>query len=308
MKLIALSIGFVLFLSGCATESPYYRSQRTFKSPDAAVGSLLSMARSGNSDELEAILGDGADEILSSGDPVMDRRQLEVFVVAMDQGWTLERANRGEKELVVGNEEWPFPIPLVKDSRGWWFDTEAGEVEVLARRVGRNELAIIGIMRTYAVAQREYANEGHDGKTAGMYAQRFRSTPERHDGLYWTAEASDSTPSPLSGLAAEAAAEGYVKDPTRGPIPFQGYYFKILTRQGPDATGGTADYVVNGDMTAGFAAIAYPAEYDNSGIMTFIVGPDGVVFESDLGPETSRIVGEVDAFNPDDDWYEVDDG
>ena len=308
MKLIALAIGVVLCLSGCATESPAYRSQRTFESPDAAVGSLLAATRSGDSDELEAIFGDEADEILSSGDPVMDRGQLEVFVVAMDQGWSLERADGGVKELVVGNEEWPFPIPLVKDSRGWWFDTEAGEVEVLARRIGRNELAVIGILRTYAVAQREYASEGHDGKPAGIYAQRFRSTPGRHDGLHWTAEAPDSTPSPLSALAAEAAAEGYTSDPARRPIPFHGYYFRILTRQGPDAPGGASDFVMNGDMTAGFAAIAYPAEYDNSGIMTFIVGPDAVVFESDLGQETSRIAGEIDAFNPDDDWHEVDEG
>ena len=309
MKLIALAIGCVLCLSGCATESPAYRSQRAFESPDAAVGALLAAARSDDSDELEAIFGDEADEILSSGDPVMDRGALEVFVVAMDQGWSLERAARSEKELVVGAEEWPFPIPLVKDSRGWWFDTEAGEVEVLARRIGRNELAVIGILRTYADAQREYASEGHDGRPAGIYAQRFRSTPGRHDGLYWPEEGPGAPLSPLSELAAEAADEGYESDPTRsGPIPFHGYYFRLLTRQGPDAPGGAAEYVVNGDMTGGFAAIACPAEYGSSGIMTFIVGPDAVVFESDLGEETSRIAGEIDAFDPDDDWNEVDEG
>lgn len=309
MKLIALAIGAVLCVSGCATESPAYRSQRTFESPDAAVGSLLAAARSGDSDELEAIFGDEADDVLSSGDPVMDRRAREVFVVAMDQGWSLEAAARREKELVVGDEAWPFPIPLVKDSRGWWFDTEAGEAEVRARRIGRNELAVIGILRTYAFAEEEYAREGHDGKSAGMYAQRFRSTPGRHDGLYWPEEGPDAPLSPLSELAAEAAAEGYQGDPHRSsPIPFHGYYFRILTRQGPDAPGGAAEYVVNGDMTGGFAAIAYPAEYGNSGIMTFIVGPDAVVFESDLGEETSRHAGEIDAFNPDDGWYEVDEG
>jgi hypothetical protein len=306
MKLIGLAIGCVLCVSGCATESPAYRSQRTFENPDAAVGSLLAAARSDDADELHAIFGDEADAILSSGDPVMDRRALEVFGVAMDQAWSLESVNRREKELVVGDEEWPFPIPLVKDSRGWWFDTEAGEVEVLARRIGRNELAVIGILRTYADAQREYASEGHDGRPAGIYAQRFRSTPGRHDGLYWPEEAPDAPPSPLSALAAEAAEEGYERDPNRGPTPFHGYYFRILTRQGPDAPGGASDYIVNGDMTAGFGAIAYPAEYGNSGIMTFIVGPDAVVFESDLGEETSRIAGEVDAFDPGDGWHEVD--
>lgn len=294
-----------LGIAGCATESAAYRNQETFEDPTSAVQTLVTAARNDDTAELAAIFGPDGREILSSGDPVMDRMHREVFVVAADQGWMVERVGDGTRELVVGDEQWPFPIPLVKDRRGWWFDTEAGKLEILARRIGRNELAVIGILRTYVLAQQEYAADGHDGRPAGIYARKIRSTPGRHDGLYWSSESPGDLPSPLSSLAADAAGEGYSGESTTTPTPFHGYYFRILTRQGKDAPGGPGSYVVSGEMTGGFAAIASPAEYENSGIMTFLVGQDGIVFEADLGKDTPAIASKITEYDPDGRWRTV---
>lgn len=289
-------------LLGCATDSPAYQGQRTFDSAKDAVVALEAAAESRDTASLEAILGPDAGEVLSSGDPVADRHNREVFLVAMGQGWTIDRVDSNTKELVVGAELWPFPIPLERDSRGWWFDTQAGKDEILARRIGRNELATIGVLRNYAFAQREYASRGRDGKPAGIYAQRVRSDPGTHNGLYWPTEESDEEPSPLGELAARAASEGYSTSAEGGPRPFHGYYFRVLTRQGASAPGGAADYVVNGEMTRGFAMIAIPAEYLNSGVMTFLVGADGVVYERDLGPDTANLAGSIQSYDPTPDW------
>ncbi|MHC4948956.1 MAG: DUF2950 domain-containing protein [Planctomycetota bacterium] len=291
--------------AGCATKSPAYTDQQTFDSPTSAVDALAAAARGNDVAGLEAIFGSEADELLSSGDPVMDRHGREVFAVAIDSRWSLDEMDDGSRELVVGHEQWPFPIPLVKDRRGWWFDTAAGAEEILARRIGRNELAVIGILRTCVRAQREYAGEGRDGKPAGIYARQFRSDPGIHNGLYWES-ASPADRSPLSALAADAAAEGYSTASGDGPIPFHGYYFRILTRQGEHAPRGARDYVVDGEMTGGFAAIAFPAEYESSGIMTFIVGQNGLVFEADLGEDTPAIARAIEAFDPDDRWQLAD--
>ena len=268
-----------------------------FDSPENAVEILAAAVRTSHTAELQAIFGPQGQEILSSGDAVADRRGREVFLIALDQRWRLEELDKDRRELVIGNEEWPFPVPLIKDGEGWRFDTEAGKTEVLARRIGRNELAAIGVCRTYVIAQKEYAGQGHDGKAAGAYAQKVRSEPGRQDGLYWPTPRPSDKPSPLGDLAAQATAEGYSADP-KGPRPFRGYFFKILTRQGPAAPGGAIDYVVDGAMKRGFALIAYPAEYGNSGIMTFIVSHDGVVHEADLGPETLKVAGGVTAYDP----------
>ena len=300
-----LLAAWVLGVAGCATESPAYRNQRTFENPTTAVQSLAAAARSGNTAELDAIFGPDGKEVLSSGDPVMDRMHREVFTVALDEGWSLEKMDGGATEIVVGHEQWPFPIPLMKDSRGWWFDTAAGEMEILARRIGRNELAVIGILRTYVFAQTEYASTSRDGQPAGIYAQKIRSDPGKHNGLYWSADTPGDTPCPLSDLAAGAEAAGYSDEPTKGPTPFHGYFFRILSRQGKDATGGARSYLVNGEMTGGFAAVAYPAEYENSGIMTFLVGQDGIVFESDLGEDTLAVAGQIEEYDPDGSWRRV---
>jgi hypothetical protein len=201
---------------------------------------------------------------------------------------------------VIGNEQWPFPVPLVREGDGWRFDTDAGKREVLARRIGRNELAVIGLCETYVIAQKQYAAEGRDGNPAGAYAQKIRSTSGKHDGLFWPTKPGEK-PSPLGDLAAQATSEGYAyrAAPAQGPRPFHGYLFRVLTRQGASAPGGAKSYVADGHMTGGFALIAYPAAYGNSGIMTFIVNQDGVVREADLGKDTAKLAGAIDAYDPD---------
>jgi hypothetical protein len=291
-----------VLLCSCASTSPDYSGARTFSSPEQAVSALVAAATSGDADALRELFGPGSERVLASGDPVADRHNLEVFAVAISEGWSLRRIDGSSRELTVGPEDWPFPIPLAKDRHGWWFDIAAGEEEVLARRIGRNELAAIGTLQSYATAQRDYASVGHDGRPAGVYAQRVRSEPGRRNGLYWPASGPQEAPSPLGEFAAQAEAQGYRDGSEGGARPYNGYFFRILTRQGPDAPGGRADYVVNGDMTGGFAMIAFPAEYMNSGVMTFLVGPDGIVYESDLGPGTGVDASAVTEFNPGPGW------
>lgn len=295
-------------LSGCCSVPPQHKDQKAFGTPEKAVEALLAAARKSDNVELMSLFGEEGRDILSSGDAVSDKRQREVFLVAMGQQWTLQDGDddsKATKELVVGHENWPFPIPLVKECWGWRFDSTAGKREVLARRIGRNELAAIGTCQVYVAAQKEYAKEGRDGKPAGAFAQKVRSSDGKQDGLYWPTKAGEKR-SPLSDLAAQAEAEGYTPAKAGEFKPFRGYFFRILTKQGKDAPGGAKDYLVNGQMTGGFALIAYPAEYGNSGIMSFIVNKDGVVLERDLGPDTLKIAGAVTEYNPDKEWLIVD--
>jgi hypothetical protein len=284
--------------------APPRAGQKTFATPEEAVSALLKAAESDDLDELLAIFGTEAKDILSSGDPVDDRNNRHVVVLAMKERWTLADTGADSRELVVGAEEWPFPIPLVREKGAWRFDTATGKEEILARRIGRNELAAIRVCLTYVVAQQEYAAQKHDGKPAGLYARKVASEPGMQDGLYWETKPGEEL-SPLGALTAAAAAEGYAAGPKKQPTPFHGYYYRILTAQGPAADGGALNYIVNGDMTGGFALVAYPAEYANSGIMTFIVNQDGIVYESDLGEETYRLGAEVKEFNPDEAWARV---
>lgn len=301
---VAFALAAAPMLGGCAGTSPNYADQRTFGSAHGAVEALAEAARADDVESLRGIFGAEAGEVLSSGDPVLDRMQREVFAVAMDQRWSLERVDSNTRELIVGYEDWPFPIPLVKDSRGWWFDTVGGEAEVLARRIGRNELAAIGVLQTYVLAQREYAAERRDGQAAGVYAQKIRSDTGMRNGLYWPTDPSER-PSPLGPFAAQAASEGYSGRDSAEPRPYHGYIYRVLTRQGPAAPGGAMDYVENGLMTGGFAMIAHPAAYMNSGVMTFLVGPDGLVYETDLGPDTVAIAGGISEYDPDSAWRAV---
>jgi len=202
--------------------------------------------------------------------------------------------------LIVGDEQWPFPVPLAKSGDQWQFDAEAGKREVLARRIGRNELGVIDLCGAYVGLQKEYAADSHDGKQSGLYAQRLRSTPGHQDGLYWETNPGEQT-SPLGDLAAQAAEEGYAKDQTEGS-PFWGYRFRIVTAQGASAPGGKKNYVVNGDMSGGFALVAYPAKYGSSGVMTFVVNQDGKVYQKDLGKDTSSLAAEIKEYGPDDSW------
>ena len=296
------NLTMLLLIVMVACGSPERPGQTTFSTPEDAVVAMVDAARAGNRAELMAIFGPEGEKILSSGDPVMDQNAVQTFIAAYDERAQLSEED-GKRILMVGNEEWPFAIPLIKDGAKWRFDAEAGADEVFYRRIGHNELNTIEACRTYVAAQQEYAKKAHDGIKAGAYAQRFPSTPGKQDGLYWEAKASED-PSPLGDLIAKAAALGYHGSGDK-PMPFYGYYFRILTAQGKNAEAGARDYLKQGEMRGGFALIAVPAEYGNSGIMTFMVNQDGVVFQKDLGADTTKTAAEISAFDPDPTWTRV---
>jgi hypothetical protein len=274
--------------------------QQSFKTADEAVGALMSAAKTGDRQAVLSVLGrDGAD-IVSSGDRVADASARNRVIEAYDDKHQVVMEGTDKAVLILGREDWPFPIPLVRKDGSWRFDTAAGREEILYRRVGRNELSAIQACLAYVDAQQEYAERGIAGN--GVYAQRIVSQPGNKDGLYWPAQSGEDE-SPLGELAASAAAEGYRVGQQRAP--YHGYYYKVLTRQGPNAPGGALDYTVRGRMIGGFALVAYPAEYRNSGVMTFLVNHRGDVYEKDLGPNTARIAGGITAFNPDNTWRRV---
>jgi hypothetical protein len=278
---------------------------RAFATPDEAVRALVDTVKASDLDALLAFFGPEGRELVDTSDPATGRRNRQVFLAAMAEGWRLEDKGADRKELVLGNEAWPFPMPLVKTAAGWSFDAAAGREEILNRRIGNNELAVIRILQEYVKAQRAYAASGHDGKRAGLYARRFGSSPGKKDGLYWPSRRGEAR-SPLGVLVAKASEEGYHRRADQqGPAPFHGYYFRILEAQGKSAAGGASAYVVDGEMSAGFGLIAWPVHYDGSGITTFIVNHQGVVHEKDLGPETSTLVKSIKAYDPDPTWRPV---
>jgi Protein of unknown function (DUF2950) len=279
-------------------------AQQSFKTPDAAADALANAARAKDRAALLEVLGKDGAEIASSGDPVADADIRQKFVDAYDAKHGIKMDGDAKATLIIGKEDFPVPIPLVRQADAWQFDTAAGRQEVLARRIGRNELAAIQSCLAYVDAQNEYADKDRTGAGAGVYAQRIVSEPGKKNGLYWPSSASDDE-SPLGELVAEATQQGYRVG--EGRAPFHGYYFKILTRQGPDAHGGAADYVVKGKMIGGFALVTYPAEYRNSGVMTFIVNHEGTVFQKDLGPRTAELAERMAAFDPDSSWTKVTD-
>jgi hypothetical protein len=278
-------------------------AQEQFKTPDEAADALVSAAKSGDKSAILAVLGPDGREIVTSGDDVADQTTRENFVTAYTEKHSLSPDGEAKSVLVIGNDDWPFPIPLINKDGSWQFDTKSGLDEILRRRIGRNEIAAIQVSLAYVQAQNEYASLDPAGLGPHAYAQRIVSSPGKRDGLYWpTAEGGE--PSPFGDLAAKASAEGYKVGQT--PIPYHGYFYRILKRQGGDAPGGAFDYVVKGKMIGGFALVAYPAEYGNSGIMTFIVNHDGVVFQKDLGPDTGKIARKIESFAPDQSWTKVD--
>jgi hypothetical protein len=300
---LALIAAALSIIPACSA-APERPAHRTFRTPEEAVQALIAAAKAGNTDELLAIFGPDGKDLVASSDPAIARRNRRIFAVAVRERWRLVDEGTG-KSLVIGNEDWPFPVPLVNDTNGWRFDTAAGKEEVLARRIGRNELAVIRVCRTYVAAQRLYAKSGHDGQRAGAYARMFRSEPGKQNGLYWPA-ARGQKRSPLGDLVAQAAEEGRpIGQDGQQPSPFHGYYFKILTAQGPAARGGAKDYVVKGQMSGGFGLVAWPAQYDVTGIMTFVVNQDGLVQEKDLGPETSAAAKAMTLYDPDASWGPV---
>ena len=293
---------FMMIAVSLAAQKPagQQTTQKRFGSAEEAVQSIIKAAKTNNRTEMLAILGSDAEDLLSSGDKIADRRARQLILVALNEKWSLASQGPNSKTLIIGNEEWPYPIPLVKDKGGWRFDTAAGREEILYRRVGRNELSTIKSCRVYVSAQKEYAEKGHDGKAAGLYAQKLASEPGKQDGLFWKTGPGEDF-SPLGELAAEAASEGYTRAES-GPTPLHGYLFRLLTAQGAAAPGGAKSYLTNGEMKGGFALVAYPADYRNSGVMTFIVNQDGVVYEKDLGEQTAQVASQMKEYNPDRSW------
>jgi hypothetical protein len=278
------------------------KAQQSFKTPEEAVEALANASKSGDRKNVLTVLGPGAADLVSSGDDIADAADRKRVLEAYDVKHQIVREGADKAVLLIGNEEWPFPIPLVRKGDSWQFDTAAGRDEILFRRIGRNELSAIQACLAYVDAQDEYAEKGVSGN--GLYAQRIISTPGKKDGLYWPAQGNEDE-SPLGELVAAATAEGYRAG--QQPIPYHGYYYKILTRQGPNAPGGELNYIVRGKMIGGYALVAYPAEYGNSGVMTFLVNHQGIIYEKDLGPNTTRIASGLMAFNPDSGWQRVSD-
>jgi hypothetical protein len=277
------------------------RAQQAYPSPEDAAAALAAAVKTGTRSAILKVLGNDAEDIVESGDDVADAATRQRFLSAYDARHSIKAEGNKQATLILGADDFPFPVPLVNNKSGWEFDTAAGRIEILYRRIGRNELDAIQTSLAFVDAQNEYAEKDRTGEGAGVYAQRVVSSPGKKDGLFWR---DDGDPSPLGELAAQASAEGYkVGDRT---APYHGYYFRILKGQGPDAPGGAFDYVVKGKMIGGFALIAYPAEYGNSGVMTFMVNHAGTVYQKDLGRRTETIATRINLFDPDQTWKKVD--
>jgi len=277
-------------------------TQKSFTSPEAAVAALTTAVMTTNRAELRIIFGPAADK-LENPDPVQAAKELAAFASAVHEKQRLVRES-DHFVLEVGDDSWPFPVPIMKANGRWYFNTEDGLDELLNRRIGENELETLNFVRTYVQAQREYASRDRNGDDVLQYAQKIISTPGAKDGLFWSPDL-DGEISPLGPFAADAADEGYKKNqknPDQRPQPFHGYYFKILTRQGKYAPGGKHGYITNGKMIDGFALVAWPAQYGNSGIMTFIVNQQGRVYQKDLGAKTAKAAEAMKAYDPDKTW------
>jgi len=279
---------------------PAASAQQSFQSPEDAAAALAAAAKSGATSDILKVLGNKAADIVESGDVVADKATRERFAAAYDDKHSISMEGDKKAILILGKDDFPFPIPLRHSRSGWEFDAAEGRIEILYRRIGRNELEAIQTARAFVDAENEYADKDR-GAGPGVYAQRIVSSPGKKDGLYWPPDGDES---PLGELAAKASAEGY-KVGTGEPQPYHGYYYRILTRQGPNAPGGEMDYVVNGKMIGGFALVAYPDEYGNSGVMTFVVNHKGEVYQKDLGELTEAIAKRMKEFNPDQTWKKV---
>ncbi len=289
-------LALVVLAAGCSVGPP----ARRFPTPQEAVAALVEALRSRSIDRLNDVLGPAAGELVFSGDAVADEEDMKAFVAAYDRKRALSKDAEGNLTLVIGEKDWPFPVPLVADGDAWRFDGDMGREEILSRRIGRNELNAIEVCLALADAQREYARLRIGG--TAQYARKILSEPGQRNGLYWKTGANEA-PSPLGPLVAQAAEEGYTAaaaDPQRGA--YHGYRYRVLTKQGPAAKGGERDYVLDGRMIGGFAFVAFPAEYGSSGVMTFIVNHEGIVHEADLGDNTAKVASRMTSFDPGEGW------
>ena len=279
--------------------------QRDFASAEEAANALVAALRDQNEADLRAILGPEADRLVDSGDRYADRELHQRFVDLFDQKHTIAQKSAGQAELDVGPDDWPLPIPLVESNGRWTFNTKAGAQTIVDRRIGRNELAAIRTLLACVDAEHDYFARSKQTSGTGMYATRLASSPGKQDGLYWPV-AEGENESPLGPLVDAAQDAGYPGQMAGGkPGPYEGYLFRILTRQGENGDGGAKSYIQSGRMTGGFALVAWPARYESTGIMTFIVGPDGDVYQKDLGPATEHIAAAMTIFDPDLSWARV---
>jgi hypothetical protein len=290
---LLLTTGILATLGGAQE-----KGQKTFSTPEAASQALYTAARNNDDKMLLEIFGTEGKEILYSGDRAEDAQSRTTFLKGYEEMHRIVQEPDGTVTLYIGAKNWPIPIPLINKGNDWYFDTEAGKQEILFRRIGRNEISAIQICKELATAQKEFWHKQH------VYAQRIFSGEGKHDGLYWEASGNQAEESPIGPLVARAAADGYAVK-RGGAIPYRGYFFRILTTQGNNASGGAKSYIVDGKMTGGFAFVAYPAEYRLSGVKTFLVSVDGVVFEKDLGKDTEAIAGSIRQFNPDRSWQKA---
>jgi len=306
---LILALVFAVASALSATDSSAAKAQpKTFASPEEAVKAMVNAMKAVDKAESSAIFGPGSESIISSGDDVKDKAERERFLQKYEEKNSLEKRGDDEAILEVGKEDWPFPIPIRRKGSAWAFDTKAGKEEFLNRRIGRNELNTIDVLEAYVDAQREYAGKDWDGDGVYPYAQKFASTPGKRDGLFWEVKEGEEA-SPLGPLSARAAQEGYTrKTNSEKPSPYNGYYFRILKAQGKHAPGGAYDYVVKGNMILGFGLVAYPARYGSSGIMTFIVNQEGVVYQKNLGKGTAKAASGMKRYDPDPTWTKVETG
>jgi hypothetical protein len=299
---VVRNVALCAFMLGCPARL-FAAGEQQFSSPDAAVKALTAAASIKDTNALHAIFGPASQE-LSSPDAVQAAAGLARFAQRLAEKTELVRESDSKIVLQLGADGWPFPIPLVKQNGQWHFDTVAGKEEILNRRIGMDEIGAIHVCRAYVEAQREYASKDRDGDEVLEYAQRLRSKPGTHDGLYWSLKTGDEL-SPLGPLVAAARVEGYrqkTKLMTEEQSPYHGYYFKILTKQGAHAPAGKYNYIINGHMIGGFALVAWPAEWGNSGVMTFVVNQQGTVYQKNLGPKTSSVAAKMTCYDPDGTW------
>jgi hypothetical protein len=294
LKLAAVAILLAGFFA--APSLAQQAGQKTFASPEQASAALFAAAKSNDEKAMLDLLGPDGKEIISSGDEAEDAQSRANFAKRYEEMNRLVKEPDGSVTLYIGAHNWPCPIPLVNKGNVWYFDTATGKQEILFRRIGQNEISAIHICRELVAAQKEYYSHQHN-----EYAQRIFSEEGKHDGLYWKA-AENEPQSPIGPLVAQAVADEYAKSRGTEPVPFRGYYFRTLTRQGKNATGGAKSFLVDGKMTGGFAFVAYPAVYRSSGVKTFLVGEDGIVYEKDLGKKTETIATSLREFNPDSSW------
>ena len=298
---------FAAGLAVSANAAPPAPPQQIFGSPDDAVAALVKAEQAGDEKAMRGIFGPGAEKLVSSGDRVADAAGRQRFLDSYAAAHSLTPQDDGSIVLSIGPNAWPLPIPLVKADNGWRFDSASGAQQIIDRRIGRNELLTIRTLLASVEAEKDYFDRVQRGTGTGVYADRLFSTPGQEDGLYWEAEEGEA-PSPLAPLIEQARDEGYpgAASPAGKQEPYHGYFFKILKAQGPNAPGGAKSYLSGGKMTGGFAFLAWPAAYENSGVMTFAVDQDGVVFQKDLGAATGKIAAGITRFDPDVTWARVD--